>query len=446
MQMIRTEHLRLNKEKLTILICTITIFLAQVSERTGLFYYLVLGYGLSLAWGLFCNAHMLAGMILFFLADNNILDIGGVAIQLILMCIYLLRCCFLKRRPIYMYTLIAGIAIALYSLQFINLGLGDVLQGAKLAVMVIFYTEYMGNEQSASWKNYENLLTFAVVGVVVSIIAAILVNPSILSASRFALSDESNWNLLGILSALLFCHCFMMYFIVRQNTTKYFIFSAVMIACSLLTTSRTALLVNVVGAIWILMFIKKNKSKNRKVLVIFVLIVFALLLFTGMLRISYVDKLIDRIVHPRGGDITNGRLALWSYFIHYLMTHPSTLLLGRGTTMAAEGIAMNGGVYYWMAHNIALEQLYMYGILGTLIILFLYVFSFRRIIRCARRYARIHFRWKYIITILLVFLAGMFSHIITSVLVTTELYLGFMQYLNLSCEQATLERGESGYE
>ena len=42
---------------------------------------------------------------------------------------------------------------------------------------------------------------------------------------------------------------------------------------------------------------------------------------------------------------------------------------------------------------------------------------------------------KYIIGILLVFVAGMFSHIITSVLVTTELYLGLMQYLALNMKE-----------
>ena len=421
---------RLDSEQLTMIICTAVVFLAQISENNNSSMVMLVGYLIALLWSLVCNSAMLMAMNLFFLSDNSLLDIGGVSIQLIIMCVYLIKFVVLKKKKLYAKTFVFGIFISIYSIIYINRGMGYVLQGVKLATMIIFMTEYFLEKESLTKENYIKQLSFAVMGVFISVVAAICVNPSILLSSRIALSEDSNWNLLGILSALLFSHSFMMLFVTKSNEKKYIAYSIIMAGCALISTSRTALALIIGGTIWILLFVNQNGTIARKCIVLFAIIIFLILLANGTIQISYVDKLIDRIINPRRGDISNGRFALWTGYIEYLKTHTEILWLGYGGTLI-EGITTQTSSISNMAHNMLIEQITMYGIIGTILVLLLYISSAVRIRRSVNDVLK-KCKIKYAVCIILVFAAGMVSHIITSVLVTTELYLGIMQFYVLS--------------
>lgn len=427
------RKMRLSEDRATLCICTFVVFSAQLSLNSASNVAMIMGYVIALAWAFFCNAQMLMAMILFFLPDNSILDIGGISIQLIIMCVYLFRFSILKKRSQHGNTFLAGLAISAYSLIYLRGGLEDVLQGLKLAIMILFLTEYFCETKTLCKENYEKQLSFAVLGMLISVIMAIVLNPAARLATRFALSEDSNWNMMGILSALLFAHCFVTCFIAKRRL-KYIVYSVLMMTCALLSTSRTAMLVIACGAVWTLLFIDKRGKRVFKAFIVAAIVVFLILLVNGTIRISYVDTLVDRIVNPRRGDISNGRFTLWARYIDYLLSHIGILLFGCGSTLI-EGITTATSTTSTMAHNMLIEQITMYGIIGSIIVIMLYKFSISSISRHFYRNRRVsRQRIKFSITILLVFLAGMFSHVITSVLVTLELYIGLMQYYVLSSD------------
>lgn len=442
MRGMKIGRIRCNEEHLTAIICTIVVFLAQISEKNHSTIIMMIAYSIALIWAFISAPPMLMAMNLFFLSDNSILNVGGISIQLLIMCIYIARFSLLRKGAVYGMTFLAGLAIAGYSIIYIDLGIGYVLQGMKLAVMIVFMTEYLSEKHAMTKKNYERQISFAIIGVFLSVVAAICVKPTMLLSSRIALSEESNWNLLGILSALLFAHSFMMCFVEKKSGMKYILYSFLMAACALLSTSRTALLVITVSVVWTLLFVNENGTMARKGLIFITIIVFLALLVTGTIQISYVDKLVDRIINPRRGDISNGRFTLWIGYIDYLKEHSRTLLFGYGRTMI-EGITTKTNAKSIMAHNIFIEQITMYGFFGTGIVVVLYLSSIKRILHSAKKRI-IVFKKSYIIGVLLVFVAGMFSHVLTSVLVTTELYLGLMQHIALNIKEG--EKNEQAFD
>ena len=135
-------RIRCNEEHLTAIICTIVVFLAQISEKNHSTIIMMIAYSIALIWAFISAPPMLMAMNLFFLSDNSILNVGGISIQLLIMCIYIARFSLLRKGAVYGMTFLAGLAIAGYSIIYIDLGIGYVLQGMKLAVMIVFMTEY----------------------------------------------------------------------------------------------------------------------------------------------------------------------------------------------------------------------------------------------------------------------------------------------------------------
>ena len=421
---------------LTILICSIAILFAQIGERKNSELLVAIGFAAVASWSFLCEKKYTLAIILFLIPDNSLLELGGISIQLIVMAAFLVRGA--KEGGFHKNTIIAGLLISLYSVIYISIGVGYVLLGVKLALMIQFFTEYY-RRYTPDAKVYKDLLLFSVLGDALSIGFAILTNPDFFNASRIALSENSNWNLLGIWSALLFSHCFALYFIYGKKC--YLMYSALMLVSSLLTTSRTAVVVLVFCGLWTIFFINKKNAFLKKAVIIVVIALVAFLVIFGYLHITYLDKIIDRIINPRRGDISNGRFTLWMKYINYLIDNKDVLLFGYGTATVPGMTTLTGGEKSYMAHNMLIEQITMYGIVGTLFVFNLYRTSIRAIKKAySRKFVKISKSWVYAVNILAVFVAGMFSHVITSVFVTTELFLGFLFYYSMSYKGEINER------
>lgn len=428
---------KIGNNQITIIVCIIVVFLAQLSERIDNDYLMYIGYSLVTIWSFKCDSKSILGMAIFLLSDNSILDIGGISIQLVLILVYCIKFAISGKRGFHKYTLIMGIVIAVYSFIYKDLGMSYMLQGAKLGLMIVVLTEIFIDKEIMSLEGYEAIINYAVIGLVSSVVLAIVVNPSILLAGRVALSEESNWNLLGILAAILFSHCFSSYFVI--NKRKYILYALAMIVCAIISTSRTALVIIGVSVIWGILFLnsknKKGKTLSKKIFIISIIIAFIALLINGMIESDFINKLIDRIVNPRRGDISNGRFTLWERYINYLLNNRDVLIWGHGSPLI-EGITTLTSNISVVAHNMYIEQLVMYGIVGNIIVTALYMLSYRRIkMEMQKEYLLKKHRTRYIINIVIIFICGMFSHLLTSVLVTMELYLGIMQYLIFSSEK-----------
>lgn len=422
---IPSSVLRLNKRNLIYVFCTGAIFLAQLSENYDSQVYMGLGYGVIIVCSFFCAENDILGMILFLLPDNRLFDIGGISIQLYLMGLYIVKYTLIRKRKIFKNVFLWALLLSIYSLSYITGGIGNVLLGLKVALMIIFYTVYLSNSEMNK-VFYEIIIKYAVYGLFTSFVVAVMVDSSILSLSRVYLSDDSNQNMFGILGAILFSHSLMSYF--QYSEKKYILYGLMSISCALISTSRTALLAVGFSVIWCL--IVKQKGKNigvRKALIFTLISVFIIGIILGQIEISYVTKLIDRIVNPRRGDISNGRFTLWAKYIEILKTDMKILVFGNGSALIEGVTTLTDTTRSLVAHNLVIEQMVMYGLVGNIIVVGLYLSSYKKL---KKQFSANKIGFAYALNIIIVFVVGIFSHLLTSVLVTTELYLGIIQYLS----------------
>ena len=418
----------LDVKKTTIIIVCMTVFLAQISEKTDNIGYMIIGYLMVFLWTVFNNTYYIFPICLFLLSDNSILDIGGISIQLLLMLIYLFKNFVYNNKKIYSKTFFYAMLISIYSLIYINLGISYALQGIKLAILIVFFTECFRNKDNVTLENYFDYIEYASFGLIFSLIIAIIVNPTImLTTGRIALSEDSNWNMFGILSAILFSHNFLIY--VYSNKKKNLFFSIVFVVYTVISTSRTALIVIIVSFLWNIFKISSSKKKNdlTKFLIIVIVVIVVGMIIFGNIHFTFTDKLIDRIINPRRGDVSNGRFSLWIGYINCLKNNSKMLIFGHGSPLV-DGIKAINEKTSNVAHNLYIEQMVMYGIVGNIIIILLYLSSYNKIKNDIIMNNH-SMNKKYMINIAIIFIVGIFSHLLTSVLVTTELYLGILQYM-----------------
>ena len=422
----------LDEQRICFLLGVAAVFLAQFSQRTGSNYYMYAAYFMIVGWCLICKLDLLFPVALFLLVDNNILEIGGVSVQLSIMMIYLCRSLFIYHEKLHRMTIVFAALITFYSLIYYNLGFTYVLYGLRLAIVIVFYTEFLCIKSNGIKEAYDRMLGFAVWGLFFSFFIALLVNRQILEQSRLSISVGGAWNLVGVLAAVLFTHSLMMYF--SYEKMNYLLYTGITLVISIMSTSRTALLVLVISFIWIFLFAKKKSASSilKRLVIISVVTIVVYLIVSGTVQIGIVNKLMDRIVNPRRGDISNGRFTLWSQYTAFIFNDPTVLIFGYGST-GVKGLSTIATV----PHNMYIEQLLMYGIVGNIIVFFLYYNAFKYSIREHKfnfGYKRLNMR--YVLPILIIFVVGFFSHVLTSVFVTSELFLGLIQMLVLSSENS----------
>jgi hypothetical protein len=418
------------KKNLAVIMAIIAIFLAQITEKTGASGPMMVGYILILFGALASRANTIFYLILFLLSDNSIFDIGGISIQLLLMAIFFMKFVLMRERKICESTFVLSILLAVYSIIHMSQGINAVLQGLKLALMMIYFVEYFRSEETLTIKNYSNALKFAIWGLIISIAAAIIVNPSLLLSERIALSEDSNWNLLGILAALLFSHSLVMYF--NRSGNEYLFYSAVMVLVAIITASRTAFLTIALSVVWVALVRNKGLRDLYKRVAFIILVLFGVfLIISGNIHISFADQLIDRIINPRQDDISNGRFILWEQYIYVLRHDMNLFIFGQGTPLI-EGISMINETKSLVAHSMYIEQMVMYGLVGNIIVATLYYKTIGAIYITFKSRGLYKPNYRYCLNIVLIFAIGIFSHLLTSVLVTTELFIGIMQFYVLS--------------
>lgn len=407
------------------------IALAQFSIKMDKIYLVYLADVFIIFFAFFCKKEVICSMMLFLLTDNRIFEIKGISIQLFLIIIYLLK--FSLRENFNKKLLLMCILFSCYCfLYYIYGGLLFAIQGIKLSLIILFLTSFFSDKSFININSYKFIIDVCFKGVVYSIIIAILINPSMLDSGRFSLSSDSNWNLLGIFSGLIFSHSFIYYYLSKEK--KYMMFSIIMLVCTLLTTSRTAFLVIVLSLLWVFLLFNSKKSdfKKKAILLLLIFIIFILIIL-NFIHFSYLDKLIDRIIFPRRGDISNGRFTLWTLYLKYLFNHTLILLFGFGTPLV-NGITTLTNSNSFVAHNMYIEQTVMYGLIGNFLIILIYLCSYKIIKHSFIETYKVNkLNIKFAINIVLIFIVGLFSHLLTSVLVTFELYLGIYEFLILSC-------------
>ncbi|MBQ9848804.1 MAG: O-antigen ligase family protein [Clostridia bacterium] len=139
--------------------------------------------------------------------------------------------------------------------------------------------------------------------------------------------------------------------------------SGILVVFALLTYSKSAFLMLVLP----LLFLLYSKIKQRKYFIFLVLIavgaVFAVNMFAG--KIEILNTVLARFSDADdASSLTTGRTDLWMDYFNYLLANPLTLLFGKG--LGADILNSHA------AHNTYLDLLYYLGIVGSLILLYVF--------------------------------------------------------------------------
>ena len=293
---------------------------------------------------------------------------GPVSAPLFAICVYFCRFIILdKRVALDKAVLLISIFLMAYaSLQclFDNSWL-PVVDNLKTVVIVIAIVSIFCEDKILSVRAV--LLSFSV-GLIWPAILSVLFGGGDLNAgARFALSDEGGQNVLGITCAVL-AAALLSYSLIQVRSASMICLAILLMLIGILTQSRSFILGMLIGAV-ILFFgvlIKLSEKQLLKaiamLLVVSMAVIIAAVLAPGLQ--DYATMAIDRIINPRGGDISNERFEIWGQYIQSFIANPSFVLFGT-SDVSRYGFDI-------VAHNFVIEQLASHGIVGNAIVLLLY--------------------------------------------------------------------------
>lgn len=377
-------------------------------------YLLLIGFIPILIYCAFCNdKEKIFYTFCFYLASNRVMTLVNVSILiLIIVCFFVCKLLYgkllLNKGFVYL-----SILLIIYAMQYIFRSEGKVfLDTIKIILTLFFFIEI---SKTSNIEIYEKGIRYIAFGIVCTTIISWLFNLSDLTTDiRFGLTDSGE-NVLGIICLITGVHLFIM----KLRNTKSVNFALIMCLffIGFLTGSRTFIIGLVLGMIFIVITVFFSKGKVNKmrmlVLLVFMLILLLFLLYFSDGFATKFEYFLSRIINPKNNDITNGRDDLWQLTIQNLLNNKFFLWFGAGSNINL-GVDM-------VAHNMILEELTVYGIIGTVLYTILYIYSYFIIrIKCF-----MNFQISIIgmIPMILIFVTGMFSHTLLGIPQSTLLFL-----------------------
>lgn len=156
-----------------------------------------------------------------------------------------------------------------------------------------------------------------------------------------------------------------------------------------LTISRVYILG--LSTLLVLMLLHILKSKSIKIIGLFIG-VFLIYTLASVYLPEYMDGVFDSYLTRQKGDSSNGgtgiRGAIYEDCVKYLTEDVECLLIGKGSSSYPLYGAKIHRLFSFSAHNMILDSLMAFGVLGSLILLFLYINLYKR------ERQRIGIRWS----------------------------------------------------
>ncbi len=314
------------------------------------------------------DTFLLIGMLL---PANRVLTLGGCSVLILIALVtvlkeFMTRDFFVSRK-----ILLASLIFVLYA-SIVSQG-GQLFGAAKVILMLFYFIHVLNHVDT------KQLLTEQVSSIAFGIIMGSAMNMLVVSSggsgvSRFRIG-ENGGNILGIECGIL-AVCLLVMLLQGLGSNLWMCTELIVVLfIGLMTASKSFLLALLIGGAWILLFILyKSTTKQARIVVfgIFGLAVgFVMLLAMGGTFYSYCVQMLHRIVSPAKGDISNGRIAIWMQYFEVFQNHPRYLWLGNLNYLSF-GIE-------WVAHNMIIEQIAEYGIIGSAILTYLYVRVFKEL-------------------------------------------------------------------
>lgn len=359
------------------------------------------------------NVILLLGLLL---PNNRILTLGSCSVLTLLALLFLLKKFAQKKLCIPKNILLIS-AIFIFYACVLSQG-RQLFAAGKIILMLFFFLIVM--QDIGIRKLFPSFLGSVVGGITIGAVITILVDSSsITKISRFTIGT-SGGNILGIeCGALAIC----LLIIILQGTENKILMYIQLIPVlliGLLTASKSFLLELAIGCAWIAIFLFIKSSKRQMRILTFGSLASILgcivLFFASDMFENYCMLLIRRVISPHAGDISNGRFEIWSQYFKLFQTNLNSLLFGN--------VSYNQLGINYEAHNMIIEQIALYGIVGSVMLTYLYIKAFQELARRNQvHYKILSFRAAPLAAFLS---ASMVSHALFGFPQTTLLFLCWM--------------------
>lgn len=352
---------------LQVIILTVISFLAQLSfilDQVFLLYFSGITF---LFMFILSNKENKLLMILFILPSNYHIKFGQTSIITLASFIYFIQYAFVKKEKFRKDFILLGLMLVLYpTIAFIG-NISTVIFSIKI-FLFSFMVESMFNLNSKDAAlAIEKGIIFFIFGVVVSSFITLFLSPTI-SFIRFSLLGDDAINELAVLCGILIALIFTLFYDVRSSHKTFWLMMLFpLIYIGFLTYSKTFFFLLAISIIWfIISNINKKKTVIKTLNIMFFLgIVFLLLFYLNSNFSSLFLGVIERVIPSSNNDISTGRFDIWRKYLSEMHHNPSIMIFGSGNSVSPS-IKM-------AAHNIFIEQLYLFGITGNLIILLFFL-------------------------------------------------------------------------
>lgn len=244
---------------------------------------------------------------------------------------------------------------------------------AKVVLMLFYFADILRRIDIK--QLFKELVSSIVFGITMSSVINILITESEgMGVARFRIG-ENGGNILGIECGVL-AICLLVLLLQRlENTFFVYIELLLLLLIGLMTASKSFLLALAVGGLWILFFSMLKSTTTQMKVILFgtigLVVGFIMLFMIGDTFASYCMQMLHRIVNPTRGDISNGRFDIWKQYFEVFQSNPKYLWFGNLNYMMF-GIE-------WVAHNMIIEQIALYGIVGSIILTYLYMRVFKEL-------------------------------------------------------------------
>ena len=250
------------------------------------------------------------------------------------------------------------------------------------------------------------------------IIAALGTSVVVLADSGRLNVAKNDPNMLAVEAVFVLAYIMVIYF--EENSISnlmFYILVALMSGVCLLSGSRMGIIL-LAGTVVFTVCVKLKHIRKTMPL-LFLLLICGLFFVYSSFGNSMIDTLLARSASMvERGDISNGRFEIWREYIDVLNKNPICWLLGMGD-FSFEGLTMQ-------AHNVLLEDLSAYGIIGMLTVYPLYILIICSIKQglqggVQRKGRRNIFLW---LPFLVPIVGSVVLHSLTNVINTTMLLMG----------------------
>ncbi len=406
-----------NKKIILICIATIVILIGQLAEIRNSSLLLFFALSLAAIYGMFCDISLLVGLVLMFIAPNRLLTFGPISAPAIVMLVGVIRLSWNGKLHVRLNAIIWSVLMIILSIMTCFNGRSQIIGTFKIFVVLYFIKIYFANDRID--KHYIELVESCSLGCIISSLLTLALNPSALYENvRFSLTGTGGENVHGILCAVMFLNNLNIILYKDDRRRGIHIIGSVGLALiCLLTGSRSGVICVAAGLFGFFIFsCLRLRLKQAFILLLFsgVAAIIAYSLMQGNNIIAdYVQRFIYRTQKLSSGDISNGRFDIWKMYISALKANPLVLLFG-GMDSTSYGI-------YTVAHNMIIEQIAGYGIIGSLIITLLYIETYRDLAYASKSIIR--FSSTGIIPIIAFLIISMFSHTLIGISQTMMLFI-----------------------